>query len=548
MKEKPWLDRYDLGVPKHIDYPRIPLFAFFDQTAKKIPEATCTVFEDHVITYAQMKDLIDRVAAGLEKMGVKKGDRIGLMLPNIPQFILVYYAVLKVGGVVVAINPLYKPPEVEFLINDAEIEIIVALSGSLAMLDSLKIKTKLKTIFSTDIEEASSMMKWQTNDSKLLMGLNYQLRELMDAPGAEPSVVVSAEDVAVFQYSGGTTGIPKGAVGLHYNLVANSLMFRHWLVGLQDGQETTLLAIPLYHVYGMVVGMAVSVLLGSKMVLIHNPRNLADVLLNIERYKVSFFPGVPTLYTLINRYEDVQLGKYQLSSIKACISGSAPLHQETRERFEQLTGAMLMEGYGLSEAPTATHCNPMYGEKRGGSIGLPLPDVDCKIVSLVDGETILQPGEIGELLIRGPQVMKEYHNQPQESKEVLHNGWLRTGDIARMDADGYFYLVDRKKDLIKVSGLQVWPREVEEVLAAHPKVLEVAVAGIPDPIRGEVPKAWVVLKEGQVCEFEELQSWCQSALANYKIPTAVEYVASLPRTTVGKVLRRELVRMHMQKQ
>jgi long-chain acyl-CoA synthetase len=364
--------------------------------------------------------------------------------------------------------------------------------------------------------------------------------------GARPAVQVGAEDVAVLQYSGGTTGIPKGAIGLHRNLVSNSLQFRRWLVGLEEGRETALLAIPMYHVYGMVVGMSVSILLGAKMVLVPDPRNLPDLLANIEKYQASFFPGVPTIYALINQNPDVQAGRYNLRSVRACISGSSPLLKEVRERFEGLSGAKLMEGYGLSEAPTATHCNPMFGEKRSGSIGLPLPDVDCRIVSLEDGATMLPPGEIGELVLRSPQVMQGYHNRPQETAEALRGGWLHTGDIARMDTDGYFYIVDRKKELIKVSGFQVWPREIEEVIASHPGVLETSVAGIPDPIRGEAPKAWVVLRPGAQVSAEEIRAWCEEALVYYKVPVEVAFRESLPRTMVGKVLRRELVREHLQ--
>jgi long-chain acyl-CoA synthetase len=303
----------------------------------------------------------------------------------------------------------------------------------------------------------------------------------------------------------------------------------------------------MYHVYGMVVGMSVSILLGAKMVLIADPRSLPDVLRNIERYQASFFPGVPTMYALINRDAGVQAGKYNLRSVRACISGSAPLLREVREKFEHLTGAQLMEGYGLSEAPTATHCNPMFGEKRAGSIGLPLPDVDCRIVSLEDGRTDLPVGEIGELLIRSPQVMAGYHQMPDETRAALENGWLHTGDIARMDRDGYFYIVDRKKELIKVSGYQVWPREIEEVIASHPQVQEAAAAGIPDPIRGEAPKAWVVLRPGAQTTAEEIQAWCAAALVYYKVPVEVEFRDSLPRTPVGKLLRRELIREHLSK-
>jgi long-chain acyl-CoA synthetase len=304
------------------------------------------------------------------------------------------------------------------------------------------------------------------------------------------------------------------------------------------------MAIPLFHVYGMVAGMLFAMYSGASMVMVPNPRDLKDVLTNIQKYKASIFPGVPTLYNAINNHPDVLAGKYDLSTIKACISGSAPLMRETKEKFESLTGGVVFEGYGLSEAPTATHCNPLLGENRTGSIGLPLPDVDVRIISLDDEVTVLPPGEIGELVVKGPQVFKGYHNMPTETQNALRDGWLYTGDIARMDEDGYFYIVDRKKELIKPGGYQVWPREVEEVISEIPEVLEVGVAGIPDAYRGETVKAWVVVKPGETLTEEEIKEFCRDHLAKYKVPTHIEFRDELPKTTVGKILRRELVRQH----
>lgn len=317
-----------------------------------------------------------------------------------------------------------------------------------------------------------------------------------------------------------------------------------WFVTAEEGKEIVLMAIPLFHVYGMLAGLLFGIRIGSSLVMVPNPRDLKDVLSNIQIYSATLFPGVPTLYNAINNHPDVKAGKYDLSSIKACISGSAPLLRETKESFEGLTGGVVFEGYGLSEAPTATHCNPMVGENRTGSIGLPLPDVEVRIISLDDGVTVLPVGEIGEMVIKGPQVMKGYHNMPTETANVLREGWLYTGDIAYMDEDGYFYIVDRKKELIKPGGYQVWPREVEETIMENPKVLEVGVAGVPDPYRGETVKAWVVLKPGENCSEEEVREWCRERLAKFKVPTTVEFRDELPKTTVGKILRRELVRQH----
>jgi long-chain acyl-CoA synthetase len=314
-----------------------------------------------------------------------------------------------------------------------------------------------------------------------------------------------------------------------------------------DGQEVFLMAIPLFHVYGMVAGMCFAMRIASSMVMIPNPRDLADVLESIQKYKATIFPGVPTMYTAINNHPEVKAGKYNLSSIKACISGSAPLLRETKENFEALTGGKLVEGFGMSEAPTASHCNPLFGENPVGSIGVPLPDMDARVVSLDDEVTVMPVGEIGELIVKGPNVMKGYHNMPTETANSLREGWLYSGDIARMDEKGFFYIVDRKKELIKPGGYQVWPREVEEVIAANPKVLEVGVAGVPDPYRGETVKAWVVLKPGETATEAELKEWCTDKLAKFKIPTQIEFRDELPKTTVGKILRRELVRQDKEK-
>jgi long-chain acyl-CoA synthetase len=359
---------------------------------------------------------------------------------------------------------------------------------------------------------------------------------------------VGPDAVAILQYTGGTTGIAKGAVALHRNLVANVLQFKAWMTRLEEERETFLLALPAYHIYGMVCGMLLGMALRASVVLLPDPRAIDALLAAIQAHHVSYFPAVPTLYNAINNHPRVSAGQVDLTSIKACISGSAPLMRSTKERFESLTGGRIVEGYGLSEAPTATHCNPLLGEQRLGSIGLPLPDVDARLVDPQDGSTDLPPGQPGELIIRSPQVMRGYHNMPEETRIALQNGWLHTGDIARMDSDGYFYLVDRKKELIKPGGMEVWPREVEEAIAAHPKVLEAAVAGIPDPYRGETVKAWIVLRPGEALTVSEVQGWCRERLAPFKVPTHIEFRDHLPKSAVGKVLKRELLRQETEKQ
>lgn len=548
MKDKPWLEMYDRGVPKTIDYPNCTLQQFLRDAALKYPQQACTVFRDVPLTYHEMNSLTDRMAGYFKHCGLTKGDRVGIWLPNIPQFVIAFYAILKAGGIVVAINPQYKAPEIEYQIKDSGLAWIITLEDLYPVLLPVAIKYNVKVI-TTTYEQAALIPGWVNQDQETERAYQdrVDLKSVL-SKAYENTLQENSEpgDAAIFQYTGGTTGIPKAAIGLHRNLVANTLMFSHWLVGLEAGKEVVLAAIPLYHVYGMVIAMSMGILLGASIVLVDNPRNLDDLLSSIIRHKATLFPGVPNLYNAINNHAAVLEGKYILNSIKACISGAAPLMQHTKERFETLTGGKLMEGYGLSEAPTATHCNPMLGNNRVGSIGLPLPDVDCRIVDLESGETELPTGEQGELIIRSPQVMSAYHNMPDETKFALRDGWLFTGDIARMDEDGYFYLVDRKKDLIKIGGLQVWPREVEEVIDSHPAVIECAVAGVPDDQYGESVKAWVVLKPEVEVLASEIQDFCEQNLAHFKVPVLVEFCTALPRSTVGKVLRRELVRQHIE--
>ncbi len=562
MNERPWLAHYDKGVPQTIDYPRVPLFHVLDEAARKYPDRACTIFKGAVISFKEMNEITDHVAAALADLGVKKGDRVGIFMPNTPQFVMAYFGILKAGGVVVATNPLYTPPEIAHQANDAGVEIMFVMTNFYKTIKKAQPDTRIKKLIVSNLKETLppvlrvlfTLAREKKGGFRIEAGLakdDVWLKDLLVSykNAKRPAIDVVPEDTALFQYSGGTTGVSKGAVATHRNLVGNTLQMKGWFASMKDGEGILLMAIPLFHVYGMVAGMLYAIASGSSMVMVPNPRDIPDVLENINKYKPTTFPGVPTLYNAINNHPHVKEGKVSLSSIQACISGSAPLMRETKERFEQLSGGKLFEGYGLSEAPTATHCNPLLGVNKTGSIGLPLPDVECKIISLDDGETEMPLGEIGELVIHGPQVMKGYHNMPTETTNSLRKlkddkVWLFTGDIVRMDEDGYFYIVDRKKELIKPGGYQVWPREVEEAIAAHPKVLEAGVAGIPDPYRGETVKAWIVLKPGETASADEIKAFCKERLAAYKVPTHYEFRSELPKTTVGKILRRELVRQH----
>lgn len=561
MSNKPWLAHYDKGVPQTIEYPKAPLFHFLEEAARKYPDRACTIFKGAVISYREVNEMSNAVAAALVEMGVKKGDRVGIFMPNLPQFVIVYFGILKAGGVVIAVNPTYPVEEILTPVNDAGIEVMFTLSRFYGKVKEVREKSGLKKIIVSNLKEALppftrllfTLLKEKKDGDKLdaLDNRDVWLPDLLKkyAGASKPNVDIQPDDTALFQYSGGTTGVPKGAVAMHRNVVANTLQIKNWMTGLDEGKEVVLMGIPLFHVYGMVAGMNFAMATGSSMVMIPNARDLKDVLENITKYKATIFPGVPLLYNGINNHPDVKAGKYDLSSIKACISGSAALMRETKEEFERLTGGKVFEGFGMSEAPTAVTCNPLNGVNKTGSIGMPLPDVDMKIISLDDGETEMQLGEIGEIVVNGPQVMKGYHNMPTETANSLRQlkdgrTWLFTGDIARMDEDGYFYIVDRKKELIKPGGFQVWPREVEEAIMDHPKVLEVGVGGIPDPKSGETVKAWVVLKPGESMTEEELKDFCKEHLAPYKVPRHIEFRSELPKTTVGKILRRELVRQH----
>ncbi len=562
MTSRPWLSHYDPGVPPYLDYPAVPVFHFLDEAARLCPQRVCLIYREETHTYREVASQTDRLAAALTGLGTLKGDRVGIFMPNCPEFVLAYFAILKAGAVVVAINPLYTPPEIIHQVNDSGVETVFCAALLYERLKVTQPETNIRQIIVAG-ENAPLPGDKKLND--LLVATRFPQRinnpepdETFGSFGASGTFVssgtsdtsgtsfisetsITPNDIALFQYTGGTTGIAKAAVIRHRNLVANALQFKVWMSTLEEEKEIFLLALPVYHIYGMVCGMLLGMAMRATLVIIPDPRDIPNLLASIQMHRVTYFPAAPTLYNAINNAPDVTAGKVDLTSIKACISGSAPLMEQTKEKFERLTGGRIVEGYGLSEAPTATHCNPVQGENRFGSVGLPLPDVDARIISLEDGLTGMPVGEAGELVIRSPQVMQGYHNMPGETDLALRNGWLYTGDIARMDAQGYFYIVDRKKELIKPGGMEVWPHQVEQVISAHPGVAEVAVAGIPDAYRGETVKAWVVLRPGVTLTSTEIQAWCRERLASFKVPTEVEFRQQLPKSTVGKILKRALI-------
>jgi long-chain acyl-CoA synthetase len=555
--EKPWLKSYEDVVPETVEIPDQPLHHFLEDSARKYPQKTAVIFKGRKINYKELNELSDAVAAALISNGFKKDDRAVIYMVNTPQFVISYFGILKAGGIVITTNPLYTERELEHQLVDcgAETVFVMTLYYDLLKRVQSKGKTSVKRIILTNIKEylpphlnlLFTIAKEKKDGHRVtLQPGDMWFQDFIAAGKQAPkaNVEIRCDDVAILQYTGGTTGLSKGAIGLNKNLVANTIMVRTWLTDTKEGEEIMLAAIPLFHSFGMIVAMNFGLLIGGTLVLIPDPRDQKDLLSSINKFKPTIFPGVPAMYVAINNNPDVAAGKYDIDSIKVCISGSAPLLLETKQQFEEITGGKLVEGFGLTEAHVVTHCNPIYEENRPGAIGLPLPNVECRIVDPEEGTKELPVGETGELVVKSPSVMEGYWQMPTETANALRDGWLYTGDIARMDEDGYFYIEDRKKDMIIAGGFNVYPREIEEVLATNPVVLEVAVAGVADPKRGETVKAWIVKKPGDPTSEQEIIDWSKELLAKYKYPRIIEFRDELPRTTVGKVLKRELIKEH----
>jgi len=549
--EKPWLKSYEPQVPPTLKYPDRPLQDNLAETARKHPAATATIFMDAKMTYAELDALVDRFAAALQGLGVKKGDRIGIFMANCPQFVIGYYGALRAGAIVVAFNPVYSAREVEHQLKDSGAETMLVMSRMYPIVKGVRAKTALKNVIVTNIKEyfppilrllfTLAKEKHEGDRQDISADANtYWFQELVGKAPAKPKPVeVKPSDTCVLLYTGGTTGVPKGAELAHSNMMANAVACRAWLHDTQEAKEVVLTALPLYHSYGMTTCMNFGVYAASALLLVPNPRDIPAMMKMVNKHHPTLFPGVPTMYVAFNNFPDI--AKYDVKSIRACLSGAAGLPVEVQTKFQQLTGGRLVEGFGLSEASPVTHANPPFGKNKVGTIGLPWPDTEAKIMDLETGTKEMAMGEPGELVIRGPQVMKGYWNMPDETAKTLRDGWLFTGDIATMDEEGYFKIVDRKKDMIIASGFNIYPRDVEEVLYENPKVKEVVVAGVPDRYRGETVKAYVILKDGQTATEQEIIEFCRGKMAKYKVPTAVEFRKELPKTMVGKILRRMLV-------
>jgi long-chain acyl-CoA synthetase len=546
---------YDPGVPRHLDYPAVPLHALLERTARERPDAVATIFGgavggrcvDAELSYREIDTLADRFAAGLQRLGVGKGDRVALVLPNCPQFVYCFFGTLKAGAVAVPTNPLYTVRELHGQLADSGARVVVVLSRLYPQVAEAALGTDVERIVVTNIKEHfplplrllfTAARERKEGHRADLRGdpRALWLRAVLARGLNRRPVDVTPSDLAVLQYTGGTTGVPKGAMLSHHALVANVHQCRAWHTSVREG-DRILAIMPLFHVYGLTVVMNLAVLGAMTMVLIPRP-DLRHILLAIQKHRPRFFPGAPRIYILLNESRDLE--RYNLSSIESFLSGSAPLAVEVLQRFERLTGGKVMEGYGLSEAAPVTHSNPREGTRKPGSVGIPMPDVECMIVDLETGTREVEPGEPGELCVRGPNLMDGYWRKPDETALVLRDGWLHTGDVVRVDEDGYYFVVDRKKEMIIVSGFKVYPREVDEVLFAHPKVLEAAAVGVPHPSKGEVVKAFVVLRPGMSATAQELIDHCRANLAPYKVPVDIAFRTALPKTLIGKVLRRQL--------
>ena len=548
---RPWLKSYGKHTPYTCPIPRQPLFKFLESAAEKVPNKTAIIFYGSKLTYRQLNQRVNQFAHALHGLGVKPGDHIMVVLPNMPQMIIAYYAALKIGGVVVLSNPEANSDQISKQISLTEVKVLVTLNEFADLVGEITKRFPL-TVILADIKKVISnriykhlLIRWRAAGFEPIAGISpnessLQMENLMlDTPRDNPNQEVKSDDLAAILFTSGTTDEPKGVCLSHLNLVANSFQTRHWIPDVQFGEEVFLAVIPLTHSYGMTTAMNIPIAIGAALILLP-VFELQQVLDHIKEYKPTIFPGVPSIYALINQAPGVRA--YGLSSIKACISGAAPLPVEVKERFEKLTRGKLVEGYGLTEASPVTHANPLTGTEKTGSIGIPIPNTDARIVDLVSGDN-LPPGSIGELLVKGPQVMAGYwkHDSIYDPETTLEDGWLHTGDVAMMDAEGFFQIISRKRDTIMAGDFSVYPRDIEEVLYENSNVLEVAVVGVPGDQKGQRVKAFVVPRPGSTLSKEELLNLCRNRLDEYAVPWEIEFRDELPKSFVGKVLRRMLV-------
>ncbi|HJU00236.1 MAG TPA: long-chain fatty acid--CoA ligase [Actinomycetes bacterium] len=556
MAAAPWLDHYDAGIPETLaPYPDRTLLDDLAEAVAQRPDAPAVLFKGRTISHGELDRASDAFAAALVDLGVAKGDRVAVLLPNCPQFLICELGAWKAGAILVPLNPIYTTQELEGALARTGAGTIVVLTPFYERVKAAQPGTAVGTVIATNVKEylppvlrvLFTLAKERKDGHRVtLQEGDLWLGDLLarSAGRPRPAVAVGPDDPAVILMSGGTTGTPKGVVGLHRHYTTTGRQIGTWLqAGTRPWDDVLMAALPLFHSFANIGIQSVALRNHNAMALVPNPRDLDDLLHTISKTRPAAFSGVPTLFNALLHHPKVKAGKVDFRSVRVCFSGAAPLLAETKRRFEELTGGRIVEGYSLTEAMLACAVNPVEGPNKIGSVGMPLPDVEMRIVDTETGAP-LPTGEVGEILIRAPQLMDRYWDDPEETASTVreHDGqrWLHTGDLGYLDADGYLFIVDRMKDLIKTHGYQVWPREIEEVLAAHPAVAEVGVAGVPDQAKGEVAKAWVVLAAGRQATEEELRAFARERLAPYKVPAAVEFRDELPKTMVGKVLRRAL--------
>jgi len=553
-----WHHSYDEGIPTTLEpYPERTIVDYLAEAARKWPRRTALLFKGAKMTYGQLDELSRNFAGGLLELGVKRGDRVGICLPNSPQFLIAEFAAWKIGAIASPFNPTYSEREMESALNATGAETLIVLNRSYALLKSIQPRTSVKRIIATNIKEylpfklriAYTLLKETKEGDRITLEPHDSRFASLLAMGRRPQHSLKPaglDEPAVILMSGGTTGSPKGVVGTHRGMTIAGLQLQAWLrSAIEEWKDTIMLPLPLFHVYGNTGVQSLALINHNPIALIPNPRELRDVLHEINQVKPAFICAVPTLLIGLISHTLTRSGKVDWSSIKLCFSGAAPLMADTQKRFEDLTGGVIVEGYSLTEAQMAVVANPVRGEKKIGSVGMPLPDIEVRIVDSENGLTPMPQGEIGEIVIKAPQLMQGYWERPEETREMLRadddgERLLFTGDLGYLDSDGYLFIVDRKKDLIKVSGYQVWPREIEEVISAHPAVAEVGVAGLPDKMRGEKAKAWIVLHPGEEITSAQIKAYCRERLVSYKVPSHFEFVPELPKSGAGKVLRRIL--------
>ena len=567
-----WHVHYEKGVPAIVDIPDIPLYSILRDSARRFPNKVAVrmilryltkgIRVESTLTFRELDEASDRFATALYRLGVRQHDRVAIMLPNVPQYTIAFFGILKAGAIAVNTNPTYTPRELQQQLQDSGAEAIITLTGLYSKVEGVRAETDLKHIILTDVVD-SLAWHWQILAARQVRAAGmmtkvppaahvYNFYQLIRSHAPQPPAIsYQADDVQVLQYTGGTTGSPKAAMLTHRNLLSNAIQIQAWLNDITIGGEKVLGALPFFHIYGLTASILVATKIAAESVMLPNPRQADLILQVIDHEKISFYPAVPTMYSMLINHPRVR--EYDLQSVRACISAGAPLPDEVARHFEALTNGFLVEGYGMTETSPAAVLNPFRGKRHVGAIGVPISNTNVEIVTLEPDEEgnylPVAPGEQGELVVYGPQVMKGYWNKPDETaKTINQRGGLHTGDIARMDEDGFFYIVDRKKDLIITSGYNVVPREVEEVLYMHPKVMEACVVGIPNLGRGEVVKAFIVLKPGEEeATVGEIRTFCKEYLTHYKVPKYVEFRKELPKSQIGKVLRRVLVEEEVSK-